>query len=148
MRQLQRIPVFVSLLVLVCCFTATAFAANQIAKDKTLTIASQVPPTTRSVTPANPPLPSGSKVGQGTVTPDVPARPLCPAFEEYKNEPAQFHVIDRPGGISMCPPGYTCSGEPDSANRCFYACHKTRQRQMYADDPACKWTGCENACQR
>ena len=146
----QHIKTFLLLIAFsVVCFTSVF--AVEYSKKK------ELPPVTaastnrtptliqNTVTAANPPLPQGNPVNQGTVTPDVP-RQLCPAFVEYKNEPHDIQAVNRPGGRTMCPPGYHCTGTLQFA-ACLIRCVKTNQTQMFADDSACKWTECNaNAC--
>ena len=75
----------------------------------------------------------------------TPYRPVCSAFEEYKNEGAEIQAVDQGPG-PQCPPGYHCEGYRgfgEGVGGCLYRCisdHRTTP--IYADETACRWTLC------
>ena len=128
---------------LVVCSSVFAVEAPKRTNDKYAgVLAGPAPKSTSTV--ANPPAAQGNRVNQGTATPD---RPVCSAFQEYKNEPSELQAQNRPGGKTMCPPGYRCNASWQG-NTCLYRCVSDHRTQLFGDDPACKWDDCGAACNR
>ena len=74
----------------------------------------------------------------------TPYRPVCSDFEEYKNEGAEIRAVDQGPG-PQCPPGYHCEGYRgfgEGVGGCLYRCIFDGKTEMFADDPACRWSLC------